>query len=243
MRYDAVIIGSGAGGGPLALRLAGAGMKVLVLEKGPRLGPRDYAHDELAVERGMFTPDTATDPHAVVTRKTKTPTRMALGWVASCVGGGTEHMGAYLYRFHPVDFRMRSHFGALDGFADWPFSYEELEPYYAMAEHEVGVAGLAGANPFEGRRSGPYPLPPLPAHPVSRQLEALCAARGLTAFPTPRAINSRPYGGRPACAFCENCSGYGCPKGARGSSQAALLSRAEATGHCTILPNVMVHTV
>ncbi len=243
MRCDVVIIGSGAGAGPLALRLAQAGWKVLVLEKGPRLTAADYAHDEIAIERGLFLPDPKADPHTVVTRRTKKPLRTMLGWTASCVGGGTEHMGGYFYRFHPVDFRMRSHFGDRYGFADWPFSYDDLEPYYCEAERELGVSGRAGGNPFEGPRSAPYPLPPLAAHPIARTLEAACAARGLTAFPTPRAVNSASYQGRPACAYCHVCAGYGCPTGARGTAQSALLRRAEATGNCRIEAHAMVHTI
>ena len=252
MRYDAVIIGSGAGGAPLALRFATAGMKTLVLEKGPDHQLADYEHDELALEEGLFTPSPGDDPHAVVTPKTTTPILSTLGWGASCVGGGTAHMGSYLFRFHPADFRMGSLFGdaarnglesAEANLVDWPFSYDALEPYYAAAEREIGVAGRAGANPFEGPRSAPYPMPPLKAHPIAARLEGACAKRGLTAFPTPRGVNSIPRQGRPACAYCECCAGYGCPTGARGSTQAALLPRAEATGNCDVLAGAMVHTI
>jgi choline dehydrogenase-like flavoprotein len=159
------------------------------------------------------------------------------------VGGGTAHMGAYLYRFHPDDFRMRSRFGDYEELADWPYGYEELEAYYTRAEWEVGVSGAAGANPFEGPRSRPYPMPPLDAHPLASELEASCARLGLHAFPTPRAVNSRPYQGRPACTYCRSCAGYGCALGARGSTQAALLPRAEETGRCEIRSGAMVREI
>jgi choline dehydrogenase-like flavoprotein len=232
--FDVVIVGSGAGGGALALTLAQAGCRVLVLERGPRIERADYGDDELAIRGGFFTPDPAVDPHMVVTRTTSQAHPTTLGWTACCVGGATVHMGGYLYRFHPDDLRLASRCGEHEEVADWPYTYEELEPYYGRAEWEVGVSGQAGSNPFEGARSRAYPLPPVRRHPASAVLEEACRQRGWHPFPTPRAVNSVPYQGRPACVYCRVCAGYGCPVGARGSSQEALLPRAEATGLCQV---------
>ncbi|MEM8994840.1 MAG: GMC family oxidoreductase [Acidobacteriota bacterium] len=251
LECDVLIVGSGAGGGPLALELSRAGSEVIVLEKGPRHPRAAYGRDEVEVtRRSFFAPTIDRDPHTVVTRHSPESQLTQLGWIASCVGGGTAHMGAYLYRFHPDDFRMASRFGSPADpsgvpleLVDWPFGYDELEPWYARAEREVGVSGLGGVNPFEGPRSGPYPMPPLDAHPAAELLENAMRARGGHPFPTPRAVTSRPYKGRPPCAYCETCAGYGCPVGARGSSQEALLPRAEATGRCQVLPDCMVRTI
>ena len=240
--FDAVIVGSGAGGGPMALSLAQAGWKVLVLEKGPRWSRRDYDH-ETGISPGAFVPAVEEDPHTVVTRKTTRPLLTSLGWIASCVGGGTVHMGGYFYRFLPDDFRMKSRFGDYEELEDWPFTYEELEPFYAEAERELGVSGAAGADPFEGPRSTPYPLPPLSAHPFASRVEAACKSRGLHPFPTPRAIVSQEYDGRPACEYCPRCASYGCPVGARSSSQEALLPKAERTGNCEVRAGAMVFRI
>lgn len=239
---DVLIVGSGAGGGPLALVCAEAGLDVVVLEKGPRHDREAYDH-KTGLQPGDFIPSVEDEPHTVVTRKTTTPMLTDLGWIATCVGGGTVHMGGYLYRFHPDDFKMRSRFGDVEELVDWPYTYEELEPYYTRAEWEIGVAGRAGANPFEGPRSKGYPLPPLDTHPLARGLEEVCRRRGLHPYPTPRSINSRPYRDRPQCVYCDACPGYGCPVGARGTVQEALLPRAEATGRCEVRPNSMVREI
>lgn len=244
MKYDVLIIGSGAGGSAMALRLSQSGVRVLVLEKGPRYRPQDYRHDELeVVQRNFFRPNVAREPHILIEEDPPRPQRSLYGWSANCVGGGTEHMGGYYYRFHPDDFRMQSRFGKYAEIADWPYSYAELEPYYSMAEWETGVAGLAGANPLEGPRSKAYPLPPLEEHPLVKTFDAACQRCSLRPFPTPRAINSRPHRGRPVCSYCDVCAEYGCPTGARNSAQTSLLTRAEATGCCEVRTRVMVRQV
>ncbi len=242
---DVIIIGSGAGGGPLALALAQAGLEVLVLERGPRFSREEYLkHDEIDINgRHIFTPDVAEEPHTVVTPKTKQPLATSLGWIASCVGGGTVHMGSYLYRFAEGDFRMKSLYGEYEEIADWPYDYHELEPYYSRAEWEIGVSGQAGLNPFESHRSRPYPMPPLDGHPLTESFEKICREAGMHPFPTPRGINSRPYQGRTACMKCDLCGGHGCPIGARGSSQEALLPRAEQTGNCEVRAQSFVREI
>ncbi len=244
---DILIIGSGAGGAPLALRLSRAGFDVVVMEKGPRHSRDDYRHDELleAVQPGFFVPTTEEEPHVLVRHgdPAAKPELTSLGWIACCVGGGTAHMGATLYRFHPDDFRLQERLGAFESVGDWPYAYGDLEPYYSRAEWEVGISGGSGTSPFEGFRSRPYPMPPLAVHPLAACFDEACDRVGVHSLPTPRAVNSRPYGGRPACAGCDFCAGYGCPTGARGSTQETLLPRAERTGRCEIVAGAMVREI
>lgn len=241
---DVLIVGSGAGGGPLACRLAEAGVRVLVLEKGPEYSRQDYLHDEIAINRRNFwVPAMGEEAHTLVQPGFPAAQPTYLGWIANCVGGGTVPMAGYFFRFHPDDFRLESAYGSYEAIADWPYGYDELEPYYAQVEWDQGVAGEAGTNPFEGRRSKPYPLPPLDAHPLATRLEEAGSRLGAHPFPTPRAIASRPYGGREACVYCGMCAGYGCRVGAKASSQETYLPRARRTGRCEVRARSMVREI
>jgi choline dehydrogenase-like flavoprotein len=246
-RWDVLVIGSGAGGGPLALALSQAGLRVLVLEKGPRYTPDRYEHDELLADddSDFFVPSRTDDPHVLVRMKDgrEKRTLTTLGWIARCVGGGTVHMGGAVYRAHPDDFRLRTRFGAFQEIEDWPFDYDDLEPYYTRAEWEIGVSASADRTWNPGRRSRGFPMPPLPCHPLASDFDAACDRLNLHATLTPRAINSQPYQGRPACLLCSACAGFGCAIGAKGSTQDALLPRAEATGRCEIRSDVMVRAI
>src|SRR5262249_61072421 len=83
-------------------------------------------------------------------------------WYGRGVGGGSLHYTANFWRFREIDFIERSVLGAIGGtgFADWPITYADLEPYYTRVEWEIGVSGLAGANPFEPPPGKPDPMPP-----------------------------------------------------------------------------------
>lgn len=239
--FDVIVIGSGAGGGPLSWRLAEAGLNVLILEKGKQHTRSDYVHDKLELEReAIFTPSLDTDPHTLVTQNTTQPVRTSLGWIASCVGGGTVHLGGYYYRFHETDFRMASEFGHYQQLADWPYKYADLEAYYGEVEWEVGVAGNVVADPLSMARSTDYPMPPLDSHPAAEHLSQLLLKQNLHPFSTPRCINSKPYDQRPACIYCDQCGGFGCPVGAKGSVQETFLKKALRYKNCQLISSAMV---
>lgn len=130
--------------------------------------------------------------------------------------------------------------GAISGttFADWPISYEELEPYYTKVDWEIGVSGAPG--PFDAPRSKPFPVPPMPIKSSGVLLEKGAKALGLHAQVEPLAILSKPHNGRPGCISCGYCMGYGCEVGAKSSTLAAMIPLAEATGHCEIRPESVV---
>lgn len=249
--YDVCVIGSGAGGGPVALELAQAGKSVLVLEKGPWLTEKDFYKDELACcRRSVYTPELKNEKH-VIEEQYKDGNWYGESteesgwdfWNGNVVGGSSNFMSGFFYRLKPKDFRLYSEFGAIKGanIADWPISYEELEPYYTKAESEVGISGQVEQHKhLEPRSSKTYPYPPTVEHPIVKNIDKACEQLGLDALKTPRAILSKPDKGRKSCEYSGYCGSYGCSSGAKGSSRAALLNRAIKTGNCKILANAKV---
>ena len=240
---DFVVVGSGAAGGVMARELAQGGFSVVVLEQGPRLNAADFEHDELkyAYLSGI-TNDPATSPQTFRDDPAKTATRPLWGnslIYARMVGGSSSHFTANYWRFHEVDFHERELLGNIPGtgFADWPISYQELEPYYTKVEWDIGVSGLAYASPFDPPRSKPYPMPPLPVKSSGVLLERGARKLGLHPFPAPMAIASELYQGRPGCAHCGFCMGFGCEVMAKSSTLYTMIPQAEATGRCEIRPH------
>ncbi|HEX7089867.1 MAG TPA: GMC family oxidoreductase [Longimicrobiales bacterium] len=243
---DFVIVGSGAAGGVLAMELAEAGFRVVVLEQGPYRRAGDFRHDELASWFELEPAGSLQDfpqtfrrserDEATVPRGGSPPALYARG-----VGGSSVYFTGNYWRFHEIDFVERSRLGPIagTGFADWPITYQELEPFYTKVEWEIGVSGAPG--PFDPPRSRPYPLPPLPVKSSGVLLEQGARKLGWKASPAPMAILSRPYAGRPACIHCGFCMLYGCEVGAKSSTLATVIPRAEATGRCEIRAESTVH--
>lgn len=238
---DVCIIGSGAGGGPMALQLAKAGFKVVVLEKGKHHKRDEFVHDEILMSRrNFFVPYPWDEPHLL--RKGEAPyERSNEAWTSNVVGGGTVHMSGFFWRMHPMDFKLRSTLGNVKGanLADWPISYDDMAPWYDLAEKLVGVSGKATSHPFAPPRKADFPTPPLNEHPISKEIDRVGKAMGWHPFPTPRGITSRPMGNRGGCSYCALCGSYGCEMGAKGSSLEAFLPGAVATGKCELRPESM----
>jgi len=232
--FDVCIVGSGAGGGVMAQQLAAAGIEVALMERGRNLGPADFlAQDELSnmIRQDFFAPD------YLESQRSEAGETAQLGkfsLLAQTVGGSTAHWGSWSWRFRPDEFRVLSSEGAIDGssIADWPVAYEEMEPFYGMAEQALGIAGSAGSNPFEAPRKNAYPNPPHVYRPASRLIESGAKKMGLHPFPTPMAINSRVYGDRAKCMNGAFCAGFGCPVNAKASTLAIHIPAALATGRC-----------
>lgn len=250
--YDVCVVGSGAGAGPVISELAKAGKSVLVLEKGPWLKEDDFFKDEMACcRRNTYTPNLEDEQH-VIEEETNNGNWISEAtsesgwdfWNGNVVGGSSNFMSGYFYRLKPKDFRLRSEFGPIKdaNVVDWPISYEDLEPYYTKAETEIGISGhIIPHKHQEPRSTNDFPFPPTSEHPIVNKIDKACDELNLTSLPTPRAILSRPHNGRNSCEYSGYCGSYGCHSGAKGSSRAALLDGAVATGNCEIRANSKVY--
>ncbi len=232
---DAVVIGTGAGGGPLLARLAQAGLRVVALEAGKFWDPaRDFATDERA-QGGLFWTDE---------RLSAGENPLAFGNNNSGVGvgGSTLHFTAYTPRPQPDDFRLRMDFGVGE---DWPLSYEDLEPYFDELETLLGVSGPSPYPWGPARRHG-YPLAPLPLNAAAQLMRRACDGLGIRTSSAPNAALSAPYhqpgvGWRPACTnrgFCQ----AGCSVGAKASVDVTFIPLALTAG-AEVRPECFVTTI
>ena len=257
MMYDICIVGSGAGASPVAYTLAKAGAKVLVLEKGAWLTEKEFYKDELAISlRDAYNPSLADERHVIEEEYERndgstywqgesTENSGWSFWNGNVVGGSSNFMSGYFHRLKPVDFKLKSTYGEVKGanVADWPISYEELEPFYTMVDEQVGVSGKVVKHPHQEPRSKDFPYPPIAEHPVSGWIDKAASDLGYHPIPVPRAVLSQPAMGRRSCEYSGYCSSYGCSSGAKGSGRAALLNHAVATGNLTIKPNSKVFNI
>ena len=248
--YDAVIIGSGAGGASVAYTLTKAGFHVALLEKGDFLKRSDFSKDELAYcRRDIITPDLFNEYHIIAQeqngRWVETPTYESgwSFWNGNIVGGSSNLMSGMFHRMHPDDFHLLQKYGPIEGanIADWPITYEALEPYYTKVESLIGVSGKFIPHPFEPPRSHPdYPFPPTKENGVVSLFDKSCRSLKITPLVTPRAILSQDTSDRNACYYSNYCGSYGCSSGAKGSAREALIVPALSTGKLTLLSHTHV---
>jgi paromamine 6'-oxidase/6'''-hydroxyneomycin C oxidase/2'-deamino-2'-hydroxyparomamine 6'-oxidase len=225
---DVCVIGSGPAGAMAAHALVARGRTVTVVERGPYVAPEDEPPgrawtrwDGLADVGGRVRP-----------------------LMPALVGGAAEINAEVAHRMLPEDFELVARGRAVRGaaVADWPWSYAELEPYYARAEELAGVAGADDGLKHAPPRSRPYPHGPMRSEcEATRRFDDACRRLGLHAAPTPVAILPEPEGERGACTRCGRCAGFRCRVGAKGTPTTTTLAAAVATGRCTVVPGVTAH--
>ena len=252
--YDTIIIGTGAAGGIVAGVLAEAGQRILLLERGPSLSFSDVGRDHLRNQRLSVYghnagPELEGNPRVFVdpqgNARKVLPHELNYHNNAACLGGGTRVYGAQAWRFMPADFRMASTYGIPHGssLADWPITYDDLEPFYDRAEWELGAAGDGSALLDKIPRRRGYPLPPVEPNPQTAALRHGAKHLGWSTNSVPLLINTKPYGGRDACIGCKYCVGFACPTDAKNGTHNTMIPRALKTKNCTLVTNAIVTRV
>jgi choline dehydrogenase-like flavoprotein len=231
MKYDVIIIGTGAGGGTLASALAKTGKQILLLERGGFL-PRERENwsPEQVFQKGRYiSPDTWHDRH-------DRPFQPQSHYF---VGGATKMYGAALFRLRPQDFGEMPH---SDGVSPaWPITYDDMEPWYSQAEQMYQVHGNHGEDPTEGHWSAQYPHPPV-AH--SRRISEIAddlTSAGYHPFHAPSGVlldENRPEVS--ACIKCNTCDGFPCMMHAKADAEVIAVRPILDMPNVTLMTNAEV---
>jgi choline dehydrogenase-like flavoprotein len=229
--YDVIIIGTGAGGGTLAARLAPTGKRILLLERGDYV-PREkdnWSTRAVNLEGRYQTKELWRDRDG---RELHPHTNYY-------VGGNTKFYGAALFRLRQEDFGEIRHHGGVS--PAWPISYDELEPYYTKAEHMYHVHGQRGEDPTEPPASGPYTHPAISHEPRMQQLSEDFARLGLKPFHTPLGVMLDEQNTRSSkCIRCGTCDGHPCLVYAKADAQVVGVDAALAFPNVELLTNAKV---
>jgi choline dehydrogenase-like flavoprotein len=212
--YDVIIIGTGAGGGTLAYKLARSGKRILLIERGGYLTrERENWDSEAVFIQGRYSPQETWYDHD------GKPFRPGNHYF---VGGNTKVYGAALYRLRPQDFGEIRHYGGLS--PAWPLSYDDFEPYYSEAEQLYQVRGNHGEDPTEGHWSKQYPAPAIKHEPRIQQLSDDLERLGLHPFHAPcGALLDQDENGEAThasrCIRCNRYDGFPCLVQAKSDSE------------------------
>ena len=212
--YDVIIIGSGAGGGTLAWKLAPSGKRVLLLERGDYV-PREkdnWSTRAVNLDGKYNTKEQWRDKDAK-------PLHPHTNYY---VGGNTKFYGAALFRLREKDFGELRHHGGVS--TAWPISYDELEPYYMQAEELYQVHGERGIDQTEPPAKSPYKFPAVSHEPRIQQLSDDFKRLGLNPFPVPLGIMLDEKNTRTSrCIRCDTCDGHPCLIYAKADAQVVCI--------------------
>ena len=262
-KTDVVIVGMGAAGGVAALPLTNAGLKVIGIEAGGWLSPRDFAPDELRNGARNWPQSVQKAASEAPTVRANSNQKAVQGGhpMMNAVGGTTMHYWAQSWRLNPWDFKVvsatRDRYGADriptgSTVEDWPFGYDELEPFYEKVEFAVGISGQAGnvkgkinaaGNVFEGERQSEYPMRPLRTSPFTELMTNAAQRLDWSPFQGPAAITSELYDGRPPCQYHGFCNKGGCHVQAKSSTAFTTIPKAIDTGNLDVVTYARVTNI
>jgi choline dehydrogenase-like flavoprotein len=233
--YDVVIIGSGAGGGTLAWKLAPSGKRILLLERGPYL-PRERDNWETS---------------AVFVRAKYHCTEEWLDGEGNefspeqnyYVGGNTKFYGAALFRLRPEDFGVIQHHGGLS--PAWPLAYQDFEPFYVEGERLYHVHGAAGEDPTDGPRSSDFPYPPVRHEARIQELHDDLVRLGLhpSHLPLGVMLDQDEHGEAvhgSACIRCNRVDGFPCLVDGKADAQTVCVDPALEHANVTLRTDARV---
>ncbi len=242
-QFDAIVIGTGAGGGTLALHLAQAGKKILILERGSFLPQEKLNWDTSAVflnsryhTKEIWQDKNGEDLH---------PQQSYF------VGGQTKVFGAAMFRMRAEDFGVVQHQGGIS--PAWPISYADLEPFYTRAEELFDVHGDLGSapavaggyrssfDPTEPFHSRKYPFPALANEPRMQSIEDSVRKLGINTFPIPLGLKrneAAPLESK--CVRCDTCDGYPCLVHAKSDADINCIRRILHLPNVTLMTNSRV---
>ena len=243
---DVVIVGTGATGGTAAKVLSERGLKVVGLDRGPWLKPKDFSGDEIKyVNRNFLVPDALLNPRTYREHETETAELSSFSLLPQMVGGGIVHWAGWFPRPKPSDVRQHLLHGDVQGasLADWPYSYDDLEPFLIKVEWAFGCAGLDGADRNAPCRSRPYPTPPMAPTKFGKTFYRACEALGINAHPIPQAFVTRPFKGREPKHLTGFWNLYGDPSEMRSGTATTFIPEALATGNYELRTECYVNRV
>ena len=230
-RFDVIIIGTGAGGGTLAAKLAPSGKRILLLERGSFV-PREkdnWSTRAVNAEGNYHTTEIWRDSAG---RELHPHTNYY-------VGGNTKFYGAALFRLRKQDFGEIRHFGGIS--PAWPITYDELEPYYSAAERMYHVHGQRGEDPTDPPAGTPYPHPSVSHEARIQHLHDDLVALGLRPFHTPLGVMlDEQNPNRSKCIRCDTCDGHPCLVQAKSDAQTCGVEPALAYPNVTLLTGAFV---
>jgi choline dehydrogenase-like flavoprotein len=224
--FDVVVIGSGAGGGTVAQRLAPTGKKILILERGEHL-PREaenWSPKAVFIQHRYRTQEKWVDRHG----HPFTPNTHY--WV----GGNTSFYGAALLRLRKGDFEETQHPGGVS--PAWPIRLEDLAPYYDEAERLWCVHGARGEDPTENGDEPPYAYPAIPHDPGIALLKTHWENLGWKPFTLPLGVRlDTDHPVTSPCIRCKTCGGYPCLVKAKADARTVAIEPLLEMSNVTLL--------